>query len=189
MTELNLNKTFNTSIKKARTPEGKWIRGYVWRGADNAYIIPENLGVSVSDEKTFTKLSAPVEKIIPETICSPTFFLDRKGRTIYYGDYIECSGDLWTVEFDDEKLSPILTRQKLTRNDHIIKRELSREIAPYCQVYGNMHNPFWFVDERTRIILTVNGELTDVKAEVSEDTSYSEICEKILPALIKEYKS
>lgn len=93
---------YNPAVKKGLATHGKkrWIYGYVWKGADHAYIIPSNLGVNANDNGNDTvSFSATAISVFPETISSPTMCSDRQDRTIYFGDYVEYAGEVWEVQF------------------------------------------------------------------------------------------
>lgn len=187
MREEKLNSLFNTATKKAKNLEGKWVYGYVWRGADHAYIIPQNLGVSIQDEGTpHKRISAPVEQVDEATICSPTYSCDRNGRTIYYGDRVTYAGEYWEVAFDDRYLCPILTRPLPRKNNAPFETKLTIDVARCCLVVGNIHNTFWLVQDGNQATLTVNGEFTDIKTELVM-TAPHEIFAETLKVLIKKY--
>ena len=38
-------------VKAKRTDTGEWIYGYLWRGANNSFITPYNLGIGYDSEK------------------------------------------------------------------------------------------------------------------------------------------
>lgn len=161
----------NTAVKRgvALTGDKLWVYGYVWKGADHAYIIPSNFGVNVNGKGNDTvRFAANAVPVQPETICSPTMCSDKQDRNIYYGDYVEWAGEIWEVQFDEIKLCPCLVRKNPLRNGETQTTALDRNIANACLVTGNIFVKFFPVRVRDNWHLAVNGEiLNDIKIPLS----------------------
>lgn len=67
----------------------KWICGYIWEGADAAYIIPSNLGIAYDDNR----LSAYAIPVNRDTVCNCLSIVDRNGITLYENDIISAPDD------------------------------------------------------------------------------------------------
>ena len=78
------DKTIAIGEKKIK---GRWLLGYLWRGANQSYITPYNLGVGY-DENTH-RISAHAYEVITETIGASTALWDEQFQIIYQGDVVE----------------------------------------------------------------------------------------------------
>ena len=79
------------TIKAIRKDNRQWIKGYLWMGANNAYVIPYNFGVGFEANR----LSAPAYEVVKETICRATsidaYWIDKTGahiQPIYENDIV-----------------------------------------------------------------------------------------------------
>lgn len=154
----------NTAVKRAIATVGKkrWIYGYVWKGADRAYIIPSNFGVNVNDNGNDTvSFAATAIPVFPDTISSPAMCCDCQDRNIYYGDYVEWAGEIWEVQLDEKKLCPCLVRKRPLRNGETQTAILDKQIANKCLVTGNIFDKFFPVRVRSNWHLAVDGEILE----------------------------
>lgn len=72
-------------IIKAQAKDAKeWVKGYLWKGNDKAFVIPYTAGVDVSHNT----MTAPVVEINPNTICKPTEKYNNKDQMIYEHDIL-----------------------------------------------------------------------------------------------------
>ena len=86
----------STLFKGKRIDSDEWVRGYLWNGADSAFIIPCNVGVDYN--KHSHVLTAPAYEVIRETLRQSTHFVDSECTNIYEHDTIQLSdGCLGTV--------------------------------------------------------------------------------------------
>lgn len=69
--------------------EYKWVCGYIWEGADHAYMIPSNLGIAYDDHR----LSAYAIPVNRDTICDCLSIVDKHGLTLYENDIISATDD------------------------------------------------------------------------------------------------
>lgn len=69
-----------------RIDTGEWMMGYLWRGADQSYMIPHNAGIVYKD----TQLSAVAREIDPDTICR--YIACHGGDVIWEHDVVRCYG-------------------------------------------------------------------------------------------------
>lgn len=74
-------------FRAKRIDNGEWVKGYLWRGVDHAYIIPETVGVGYDDKTHF--LSAYAIEIAPQTICQFTGLYDKNHKRIWEKDIVD----------------------------------------------------------------------------------------------------
>lgn len=95
-----------------RKDNGEWIKGYYWKGADHAYMIPHNLGISYDDESN--RMTAYAIEIDPGTLCQYTEKDTSDGRRVWENDILKYHfGDAYGVVrygeyhncFDSQKAS------------------------------------------------------------------------------------
>ena len=80
------------TVKALRKDNDTWISGYLWMGANNAYIIPHNLGIDFDHNN----LRAHAYEVKKETICRNSnvdaYWIDKNGAhlvNIYENDIVE----------------------------------------------------------------------------------------------------
>lgn len=87
------------------------LKGYLWKGADVAYIMPYNNGISY-DDKT-QRITAFALEVIPETISVSLNTTDSTGSYIFDGDTISADGEEFTVKLSEpETLSRLARYQR-----------------------------------------------------------------------------
>ena len=86
------------TVKAKRKDNGTWVRGYLWLGANNAYVIPDNLGIDFENNN----LKACAYEVERDTICRSSnvdaYWIDKNGAhlvNIYENDIVE-------VAYNDE---------------------------------------------------------------------------------------
>lgn len=130
-------------FRAKRIDNGEWIKGYLWRGVDYAYIIPETVGVGYDDKTHF--LTAYAIEIDPETLCQFTGIVDKKINRIWENDIVkhEISDTIGTVKWYEEDYIGWCVDDVVIDEQHF-----TDEMWSECEVIGNVFDDKHLLDEK-----------------------------------------